>query len=703
MAESRGFWRTVVRVQHEKIHPWIGLRNAIGVVLPLLIAYWAGSLATGLALAVGALNVSYSDTDGPYRRRLQHLIAASVIVGFAVGGGAVSAEHGSITVALTCLWAFAAGMTASVTPAIADMGILSLATMLVYAATPLRPHNAAAAGLIAFGGGLIEAGLSLLPWTLNRYAPQREALARFFAEIARSALEPAVATEAPPATIESNTAQEYLTALVDDHGVEAERYRVLLSEAERMRLSLLLIARLRARLERESGSAEQIALLDRFLQQSAEAIGDLAVSLEMRNPSVTLQEHVCALDAFAEQARGTGFSLSNSSDSLKPVSKVMAALVGQVRAAAEMTINATPAGLAQYERQEAATPWRLRAAGTVATLRANVHIRSAVFRHALRLAVCVAVAGALGQAFDLKRSYWLPMTVAIVLKPDFTSTFSRGLLRVGGTLLGLVVATGLFHIEPNAMPLQIGILGLFVFLMRGYGSANYGFFVIGITAIVVQELAMAGVAPANVMAARAVNTALGGLLALLAYGLWPTWEKSQVTEFVARLLDAYRLYFRKIRERYEDPQHAPSADTEQVRVAGRLARSNLEASMDRLTAEPRTPERILKALSAVLASSHRMVHAMMAMEALVDAGSMKAGPAFTKFANDVELTLFLLAASLRGSPVMPDHLPDLREAHRNLAQAQPESSLAAETDRVTNSLNNLSEELNSGFAQHAVL
>ena len=37
------------------------------------------------------------------------------------------------------------------------------------------------------------------------------------------------------------------------------------------------------------------------------------------------------------------------------------------------------------------------------------------------------------------------MTIAIVLKPDFTATFSRGVLRLSGTYLGLLVATGLFH------------------------------------------------------------------------------------------------------------------------------------------------------------------------------------------------------------------------------------------------------------------
>ena len=70
---------------------------------------------------------------------------------------------------------------------------------------------------------------------------------------------------------------------------------------------------------------------------------------------------------------------------------------------------------------------------------------SAAFRHAIRLAVCVALAAAVGRAVSWHRTYWLPMTVAIVLKPDFTATFSRGVLRVTGTLTGLAFATLLFH------------------------------------------------------------------------------------------------------------------------------------------------------------------------------------------------------------------------------------------------------------------
>jgi hypothetical protein len=85
---------------------------------------------------------------------------------------------------------------------------------------------------------------------------------------------------------------------------------------------------------------------------------------------------------------------------------------------------------------------------------------------------------------------------------------------------------------------------------------------------------------------------------------------------------------------------------------------------------------------------------MMALEAGLDGGPVAVTPEFSRFANQVELMLFLLAASLRGSPVSRADLPDLREHHHALLQVTgPETLLATETDRLTNSVNTLAEEL----------
>ncbi|HMJ61792.1 MAG TPA: hypothetical protein VK493_08515, partial [Bryobacteraceae bacterium] len=68
------------------------------------------------------------------------------------------------------------------------------------------------------------------------------------------------------------------------------------------------------------------------------------------------------------------------------------------------------------------------------------------------------------------------------------------------------------------------------------------------------------------------------------------------------------------------------------------------------------------------------------------------------FANDVEFTLYYLAAAHRGSPAACQHLPAPREDHRRLIEAQRNFSaqdeyFLIETDRLTSSLNTLREQV----------
>jgi hypothetical protein len=145
------------------------------------------------------------------------------------------------------------------------------------------------------------------------------------------------------------------------------------------------------------------------------------------------------------------------------------------------------------------------------------------------------------------------------------------------------------------------------------------------------------------------------------------------------MLEAYRRYFRAVHE------HSP--DLEHLRLEGRLARSNAEAAMDRFLAEPRLDPALATLLTGVMASSHRVVFALMAFEA----GFTESTPVFLSFAYRVEITLHSLAAALKGAPLSEEALPDLRRAQSELAESG--HSLAAEADRLTNSLNTLSEQV----------
>jgi uncharacterized membrane protein YccC len=279
-----------------------------------------------------------------------------------------------------------------------------------------------------------------------------------------------------------------------------------------------------------------------------------------------------------------------------------------------------------------------------------------------------------------------------------TSTFSRGVLRVAGTLIGLLLSSAIFHVLAPPIALQVAFIAVFAFLLRAYGPANYGIVAVTITGLVVFMFAATGVRPGEVIVARGLNTFVGGALALLAYRLWPTWERTQVPDALARMLDAYREYFQAVRDSYLHPETSLATELDRTRLAARLARSDIEASVGRFLIEPGTLPARATVIEAILADSHRFIHAVMSLEAgLLTSGAVPARAAFRTFANDVDLTLYFLASALRGSAIAPADLPDLREDHHALvssgdSRVQRYALVNVETDRITNSLNTLSGE-----------
>jgi uncharacterized membrane protein YccC len=547
-------------------------------------------------------------------------------------------------------------------------------------------------------GGLLQTLFALALWPVEGYEPERRALANLYAELARAAASPAAATEAPPASPETIEAHNTLAGLGPIHTVETDRYRSLLNQAERMRLSLLTLSRLRVRIGREKEGGEETAALDRFSELCSRLLAAISRSLRSNASIDPHPDHLEQIGALAEvlrlsRAKAESDILSAlAGDALHQVD----ALAGQLRSSVELASHATPEGQEEFERTQSRAHWTLRLRGSLATIRANLTFESAAFRHAVRLAVCVTLGAAIGRAVSWHRTYWLPMTVAIVLKPDFTATFSRGVLRVAGTLTGLAFATVLFHLVSTTIMTQIVLIALLTFVLRSLGAANYGILTAAVSALVVLLIGLTGVSAKDVIAARAVNSVAGGALALAAYWLWPTWERYRINENVARLLDAYRNYFHAICTAYLKPD-APPPELDTARQACRLARSNLEASVARLSAEPYPKQ--LTALNDMLASSHRLVHALMALEAgLYQSQFMPPRDAFRTFSHDVERTLYFLAASLRGSAIHPGDLPDLREDHHALlrsgdSRAERYALVNIETDRITNSLNTLREQI----------
>src|SRR3954464_7103156 len=105
-------------------------------------------------------------------------------------------------------------------------------------------------------------------------------------------------------------------------------------------------------------------------------------------------------------------------------------------------------------------PWPL--ADTLEALRAHFSFRSAIFRHALRVALATAAGTAIVH-LQFAHGIWVPMATLIVLQPEFGGTIDRALQRTAGTvagaaLAGLMLATlnGTVVFEPLLIVLLFG-------------------------------------------------------------------------------------------------------------------------------------------------------------------------------------------------------------------------------------------------------
>ena len=674
----------------------MGLRNAAGIALPLVIGVELGQAGAGLVASTGALNVAVGDGLDSYRSRAARMLTSSVIVGLAIFLGALCGWNIVAAVTIGSLWAFASGLVVALGAAAADIGMISLVVVIIYSAQPMPLERAAWAGLIGFAGGLLQTVLSIALWPVRGLQPERRAIADLYTELGRAATTPPDPYGPPLASKQSTQARLTLSSLANDHRVEAERLLALVSQAERMRLSLFALTRSQARLRREGAGQEAADAIKGFLEAAANQLASIGQSVRQgpQAAETVMEFHAAETASLALQQLEEGPQQGDIRPLVSESRFQLDALAGQLRAALDLANNA---GELAFAQREARVPQHLKLSGWFATLRANLTLESSACRHAIRLAICIALGEMIARSFSIARPYWLPMTVALVLKPDFGSTLSRGALRLAGTYAGLALATLLFHFASPTPLMDALWIFILAFLQRSYGRANYGILVTAISALIVFLFSLTGISPQEVIASRALNSTIGGALALAIYWAWPTRERTQARQAMASMLDAYRLYFRAIANAYLDPGRVGQQELDRLRFSARVARSNVETAVDRLAAEPYADPEQLRVVNAALAASHRFIHAVMAAEAgLATPSSITAGQSFQKFTHDLEKTLYFLAACLRGSPLTRDGLPDLRQDHSELIRTgkhEPGTWVYLETDRMTNSLNTLAELL----------
>lgn len=198
---------------------------------------------------------------------------------------------------------------------------------------------------------------------------------------------------------------------------------------------------------------------------------------------------------------------------------------------------------------------------------------------AVRLALCMTIAEIARQLLPLERPYWVLLTVAIVLKPDFGSVFTRAVQRGVGTLIGVLIGSLLLAVLPRdawvlvAMAVAAGLLPW----ARG---ANFGLFSVFQTPVIILLLDLALAGGPGLVGARMVDTLVGcAIVLVVGYALWPqTWRAplDEALRDAATALDAY----------VEAAFTGSPTETRRARRRSYRALTELHTQLQRRLAEP---------------------------------------------------------------------------------------------------------------------
>jgi len=270
----------------------------------------------------------------------------------------------------------------------------------------------------------------------------------------------------------------------------------------------------------------------------------------------------------------------------------------------------------------------------------------------LRLMACMGVAGLVSEVLPLQRSYWVPLTVAIVFKPDYGSVFARALQRGIGTMVGAVAgAVLLVLVHGTWLLIPFAVLAALLPFGR---SRNYGLLATFLTPLVVVLIDLLTPVGWRLAEDRLIDTLIGCLIVLLiGFAPWPmSWYAFLPQQYAQTALDVRRYLEEALGARSDEDGSGGDAPP---------ARSRMRRSTYRALADLRTEfQRTMSEPASISRRATAWWPAVVGLEQVMDA-----------------ITSDAVAVS-RGATVSPADVRILSEALRAVSETASTGTALAE-------------------------
>ncbi|MFD1256725.1 FUSC family membrane protein [Mucilaginibacter terrae] len=218
-------------------------------------------------------------------------------------------------------------------------------------------------------------------------------------------------------------------------------------------------------------------------------------------------------------------------------------------------------------------------------IKAHLNIHSPIFRFSLRLAIACLFAFAITFIFPLGNySYWILLTIVVIMKPGFSLTKTRNIQRLTGTLAGIAAGLILLAVV-NVFVLQLTLSMIFLLGFFAFNKSNYTVSVAFITTMVILLLDIQSNHHTIYIFERILDTLIGCAIALSASYLFPVWEAHKLHTVIKEVLEVNINYLEKLLSRFSGQQvSVTSYKLSRKNVFIKLA--NLSTAIQNILLEP---------------------------------------------------------------------------------------------------------------------
>jgi uncharacterized membrane protein YccC len=176
------------------------------------------------------------------------------------------------------------------------------------------------------------------------------------------------------------------------------------------------------------------------------------------------------------------------------------------------------------------------------TLLSNLRLDSPVFRFALRVSMAISVGLLIGHWLPYAaHSYWIVLTIVIILRPTFSMTRQRRADRIIGTIIGCVVTAIVIRFVHSNIVLM-AILFLSIVATPTFIYLRYRYTAIAVSLMILLQMHLVAPSNPNLVSERLIDTLIGAAVATVFSFVLANWEYQSLPRLVRQVLNVNLSY-----------------------------------------------------------------------------------------------------------------------------------------------------------------